>query len=83
MNFKLRLMNKVTLTSLIVMVIAIVYKILDIVGIIPPIAQQELLDIAEMVIAVLVLLGIITDPTTAGIQDSKQVMNYEEPRKDS
>ena len=32
--------------------------------------------------AVLVILGVVTDPTTAGVSDSKQAMEYEKPRAD-
>ncbi|MFU0791363.1 MAG: Phage holin [Virgibacillus proomii] len=34
------------------------------------------------VFAVLVILGIVNGPTTAGLNDSKQVLNYKKPRKD-
>ncbi len=33
------------------------------------------------VFAVLVILGVVTDPTTAGVSDSKQAMTYTEPKK--
>jgi phi LC3 family holin len=32
--------------------------------------------------AVLVILGIVNDPTTSGLSDSKQVLNYKKPKKD-
>ena len=34
------------------------------------------------VFAVLVILGIVNDPTTSGLSDSKQALNYKKPRKD-
>ncbi|WP_342745611.1 phage holin [Virgibacillus proomii] len=34
------------------------------------------------VFAVLVILGIVNDPTTAGLNDSNQALNYKKPRKD-
>ncbi|MGX4667802.1 phage holin [Cerasibacillus sp. JNUCC 74] len=34
------------------------------------------------VFTVLVILGIVNDPTTSGLSDSKQALNYKKPRKD-
>lgn len=81
-NWKLRLQNKTTLVSLILMIISIIYMILDLVGIIPPFPQEKIADIAMAVIDVLALLGIIVDPTTSGITDSARAMQYTEPNKE-
>lgn len=79
-NWKLRLKNKTTLTAIVLAVIAIVYKILGAVGIVPAIEQQQLIDIAELIIWLLVLLGVVVDPTTQGIKDSTQAMTYAYPK---
>lgn len=34
------------------------------------------------IISVFVILGVIVDPTTAGITDSELAMTYEEPKQD-
>ena len=81
-NWKLRLQNKTTLTAIILTVIAIIYKILGFCGVIPPIAQGQVEEIAELIIFVLWLLGIVIDPTTAGTSDSSRAMSYTEPFKD-
>lgn len=78
-NWKLRFKNKTTLTAIIFAIIAIVYKILDVAGVIPSVEQDSLKEIAEMVIFLLCLLGIVVDPTTAGTSDSDRAMNYEKP----
>lgn len=78
-NWKLRFQNKSTLTTIVLAVIAIVYKILSLCGVIPPIAQGEVEEIAEMIIFVLCLFGIVIDPTTNGISDSERAMKYEKP----
>ena len=36
----------------------------------------------ELLLVVLVTGGIIADPTTEGVNDSKQAMNYNKPRKE-
>ena len=33
-----------------------------------------------MVVELLVLLGVVTDPTTKGVTDSEQAMTYEQPK---
>jgi len=42
----------------------------------------KLLTVIDAVFALLVILGIVVDPTTAGIGDSKRALNYEEPWND-
>ena len=42
----------------------------------------KLLAVVDAVFALLVILGIVVDPTTAGISDSNRAMNYEEPWND-
>ncbi|MBU9735810.1 phage holin [Diplocloster agilis] len=79
-NWKVRIQNKTTLTAIIMATIALIYQICGLMGIVPPIAESELVKTAGMIINLLVLLGIVTDPTTAGIKDSRQAMTYEEPR---
>lgn len=44
--------------------------------------NQQLAAIVNAVFAVLAILGIAVDPTTAGVTDSKQVLEYEEPKVD-
>lgn len=44
--------------------------------------NQQLADIINALFAVLAILGVVTDPTTASISDSKQALTYEEPKKE-
>lgn len=81
-NWKLRLQNKTTLTALILAIIAFVYQILGILNIAPGIDQNTLVGTCGLIINLLVALGIVVDPTTAGITDSKKVLEYTEPRED-
>lgn len=46
------------------------------------ILNQQMAAIINAAFAVLSILGIVTDPTTDGISDSKQALDYTEPRKD-
>lgn len=42
----------------------------------------KLLAVVDAVFAVLVILGIVNDPTTAGVSDSERAKRYEVPWKD-
>lgn len=42
---------------------------------------NKLLEVVNALFAVLAILGIVTDPTTAGVKDSEQAMTYTEPKK--
>ena len=42
----------------------------------------QLTGIINAVFAVLSILGVVTDPTTAGVTDSVQALNYTKPKKD-
>lgn len=74
-NLKLRLKNKVTLAAL----ISAVFIMLGQFGLEIPHNIQEGVNTLLMI---LVLLGIVTDPTTKGVADSEQALNYHEPRND-
>ena len=83
-NWKVRIKNKVFWLALIpavlllVQVVAAVFGIdlnLDALG-------DKLLAVVNALFAVLTILGVVTDPTTAGVNDSKQAMEYDKPKCD-
>ena len=43
---------------------------------------DKLLAVVNAVFALLVILGVVNDPTTAGIADSKQARTYSSPKED-
>lgn len=79
-NWKLRFQNKTTLTAIILALVALVYQVLGVCGVVPRVAQDQITTIISMVINVLCLLGIVVDPTTAGVGDSTQALSYDTPR---
>lgn len=44
---------------------------------------KELTGVINAVFAVLAILGVVTDPTTAGVSDSAQALTYTKPAKDT
>lgn len=81
MNLKLRLKNKATLTAIVLTAVAFIYQILGLVGVVPPVSEEQVTKIAGIVINLLAILGILVDPTTAGVKDSARAMTYEEPTR--
>lgn len=79
MNLKLRLKNKTTLAALIAAAVAFIYQILGIIGVVPAVAQNDVLQAVGIILNLLAALGIITDPTTAGVGDTAQAMKYTAP----
>lgn len=43
---------------------------------------DKLTAVVNALFAVLAILGVVTDPTTAGVSDSKQAMEYTAPKED-
>lgn len=78
-NWKLRLCNKTTLTALIASAISLVYIVLGIFDIVPGVTQNQLTDLAAAALNVLVLLGVVVDPTTDGVSDSERALQYAQP----
>ena len=81
-NWKLRFQNKTTLTAIILALVSLVYQVLGLFGVVPKISQDELTTVIGMVINLLCLLGIVVDPTTAGVSDSARALTYGAPRAD-
>lgn len=81
MNIKLRLKNKTTLIALAATLVAFLYQVMGILGVTIPVSQDTAIQIVGIIINLLVGLGILIDPTTAGIGDSARAMQYEEPQR--
>lgn len=44
---------------------------------------NKLIVVVNTVFAVLVIVGIVNDPTTSGVSDSQQALTYKQPKKDT
>lgn len=75
-NWKIRFQNKTFLTGLISLVVVFIYDLLQLLEIAPAVTQSAVMQVAEGILTVLGMLGVIADPTTAGLSDSKQALTY-------
>ena len=83
-NWKVRLKNKAFWLALIPAILLVIQVVAAPFGLVLDFGElgNQLLAIVNAIFAVLVILGIVEDPTTAGVGDSTQALTYEEPKKD-
>lgn len=83
-NWTVRLKNKTFWLSLIPAVLLLVQVVAAVFGFTLDLGElgEKLLAVVNALFAVLAILGIVTDPTTAGISDSKRAMTYKAPAKE-
>ena len=82
-NWKVRFKNKVWLGSFLSLVVGFVYSLLALFDVFPQVTQNLVIQLLNQILTFLGLIGVIVDPTTAGIGDSERVMGYEEPWRDN
>ena len=75
-NWKVRLRNKAWLASVLALVISFVYDLLAMLDIAPPLSQDWLLNLTQILLTLLTALGVVIDPTTEGASDSDRAMKY-------
>lgn len=75
-NWKLRLQHKSFWVALIGLLVILSQQV----GI--KFLPDNIADITNTILAIGVLVGVITDPTTAGLGDSNQALGYDKPKED-
>lgn len=81
-NWSIRWKNKNFWVALIPAILLLIQVVLAVFGVEIDfgVLSGKLLAVVDAVFVVLTILGIVTDPTTAGIADSAQAMTYEIPK---
>ena len=80
-NWKVRFKNKTWLITFLLAILAFIYQVLGMFDIVPPVTEDMATQLIAAVVNILVALGVVIDPTTAGAGDSQQALKYEEPKK--
>ena len=73
-NWKLRFKNKATLAAIFATAILLAQQL----GFKLP---DNINEVANTALTLLVLIGVVYDPTTKGLSDSSQALDYEAPKK--
>lgn len=83
-NWTVRIKNKAFWIALVPAVLLLIQVVAAVFGITIDLGDMgnKLLAVVNAVFAVLTILGVVTDPTTNGITDSKQALEYTEPKRD-
>ena len=82
-NWRVRIKNKAFWVAIIPAVLLLVQQVCAVVGVQLDFGelQAQLVAIVGTVFTLLAILGIVADPTTAGVGDSEQAMGYTEPKE--
>lgn len=83
-NWKVRVRNKAFWVALIPALLLLVQQVCAVVGVQLDLGdlQAQLVAIVGTVFTLLAILGIVVDPTTAGVTDSIQALGYDAPKDD-
>ena len=82
-NWKVRIRNKNFWLALIPAVLLLVQVVAAVFGFTIDLGDMgdKLLMVVNAIFTILTILGVIADPTTEGVSDSKQAMTYNKPKK--
>ena len=84
MNWVVRFKNKNFWLTLIPAVLLLIQTVAAVFGFELDFGElgNQLVAVVNAVFAVLVILGIVNDPTTKGLGDSKQALTYDKPKEE-
>ena len=82
-NWTVRLKNKAFWLAIVPAAILLIQVVAALFGYALDLGEvgDKLLAVINAVFSVLTILGVVTDPTTAGLSDSTQAMAYKKPRE--
>lgn len=83
-NWKVRFLNKYFWLALIPAVLLLVQAVAAVFGFELDLGEigEQLKAVVNTLFAVLAIIGVSADPTTAGLSDSKRALTYTEPKED-
>ena len=76
LNWKARFKNKTFVVSFVTLIVAFVYQMLGLFGIVPSISESSIVNVVTIVINILATFGVLVDPTTNGVSDSDRALTY-------
>lgn len=82
-NWKVRLKSGPFWMGIASAVIMAVFYILDLCGVVTNVTASQIIEAVQLLLLIPASIGIISDPTTKGVQDSQLAMSYTAPKDDS
>ena len=82
-NWRVRIRNKAFWVAIIPAVLVLIQVVAEVFGYTLELGElgNKLIAVVNAVFVVLSILGVVNDPTTSGLSDSKQAMTYELPKE--
>lgn len=82
-NWRVRIRNKAFWVAIIPAVLVLIQVVVAVFGYTIELGElgNKLIAVVNAVFVVLSILGVVNDPTTSGLSDSKQAMTYELPKE--
>ena len=82
-NWKVRVSNKMFWLTIVPAVLLLVQAVAAVFGFALDVGEigNKLLTVINAAFGVLAILGVVTDPTTAGVADSAQALTYNTPKE--
>ena len=80
-NWKIRFKHKPFLVSLFSIALLLVQQVASVFGVDTTIYNEQVTTLFNTVLSILVLLGVVIDPTTKDISDSERALNYSKPKE--
>lgn len=82
-NWRVRFRNKAFWVAIIPAVLVLIQVVAAVFGYTLDLGElgNKLIAVVNAVFVVLSILGVVNDPTTSGLSDSKQAMTYELPKE--
>ncbi len=81
-NWKVRFYHKQFLVGAFSLLLLLIQQIAALFGFDTTIYNEQVTDIFNTVLALLVLFGVVSDPTTPGLNDSERAMGYNKSKGD-
>lgn len=81
-NWKVRLKHKPFLVAAFALLLLLVQQVAALCGYDTTIYNERVTELFNTVLAFLVLIGVVVDPTTSGASDSDQALKYKKPKDD-
>lgn len=82
-NWRVRIRNKAFWVAIIPAILVLIQVVAAVFGYTLDLGElgNKLIAVVNAVFVVLSILGVVNDPTTSGLSDSKQAMTYELPKE--
>lgn len=75
-NWKARFKNPAFVISFAALVVAFIYQVLGIFGVVPAVSEEQIVNVFTLGVNLLATVGVMVDPTTPGVTDSDRAMTY-------